>query len=462
MADTSDINAMLEEERIYASSQSNRTDSLKIEKNCGALVRFIPVKLGPDGTWFLRVGRHWINKRPYTCKRTSSPAIGGDPDFACPMCDMSDQYAADHDEEVSKRAKSCGGFAWWLVYCFVWKRKDANGEEFDVPRTEAFKPFTFWLKRDQWLELLDLYKRSTRKGAVALGFLDAVEGHDIWLKKDSRGILRFDREDPQPIADDEASSDKLMESIIAKAKVEDFRQLTPEKMDEALDKLEDIVLAPRSSSRSGRRAEDDDTAPAPSRGESRSRHPAENEDALPPSRGSRRSTQAEDLPPPRRAAAAPATTAALPPPRRAALPETTEPPLRRSATPPPSRSVEPPARAQRPIDPLDDPDAAEGEGDETPAEDAEAPPAVHASPPPSVRRTTAAPPPASRIEDDPDQLPDEANDPAPPITTAADSGATEVRRRPALSRLVQAGVAAAQSAGEEPPARRSRTTGGAQ
>ena len=457
MADTNDINAMLEEERIYASSQSNRTDSLKVEKNCGALVRFIPVKLGPDETWFLRVGRHWINKRPYMCKRTSSPVIGGDPDYACELCGTCDTYSADREEEVSKRAKSCAGFAWWLVYCFVWKRKDANGEESDVPRAEAFKPYTFWLKRDQWLELLDIYKRSTRKGTVALGFLDAVDGHDIWLKKDSRGILHFDREDPQSIDKDEASSDKLMESIIAKAKIEDFRQLTPEKMDEALRKLEDFILAAQAR-------------PEPSRGESR-RSSRSVEDSAPSSR--RASSEEESTPPPRRVAPAVAptsTSAALPPPRRAALPATTEVPLRRAAAeateapprhasaPPTRRTAEPPARAQS-LEPLDDPETPDG--DETPEETTEeAPPAVHASPPPSVRRSTATPPPASRIEDDPDQLPDEAVDLAPPITTAADSGA-EVRRRPALSRLVQAGVAAAQSAGEEPPARRSRT-GGAQ
>ena len=464
MTADNELDSIVEEERIYATSQTTRTDALNIDKGCGALMRFLPMKLGPRGTWFLRVGRHWINRWPYNCKKTSSPDVGGDPEYDCPLCRLYDQYNNDADEKVSKRAYSTRGDASWVMYGFIWQREDVDGQAFDVSRTEAYKPFTHWFRRNQWVAMLDLYKRSKIK-AGPLGFMDPFLGHDIWLRKDNNNKWRIDREDPQAIAATEEESIALAEKIMAKAKVEEYRMLSDDKIEDALDKMEDYILVSRTRHRTAESDDEPEPRPssrrAPTEPAPRSRRSPrpDPEDAPPPSRG--HSLEPEDsdpnadpdLDPPspsRRRAEAPPTRRAAPaePPRRAAA--STERAVPTRATPPPARrTVEPPASEPAPADDETDPNDPLNDADESPIEepDMEAPPPVHASPPPSVRRTAAPPPTSSRkIEDDPEDLPPETHDAAPPITTAATSD-KEVPRRPRLSSLLREGVRAAQEAG---------------
>lgn len=482
----SDIRDALDEEREYANSQARYSNRLQLDRGDTALVRFLPVQMGSRKQWFLRVGRHWVNKRPYFCKRTSSPDIGGDPDYACPLCEMCEEHMASKDEDVANEAFRASANPQWVVYCIVWERGDRGREPSPVPKSERYIPYETWLTRDAFLEVSAMMKRSRNNDPQpfpggSFGILDPKTGCDIWVTKDKRGVMHFDKMDPAPI--DDKDSVGLMAKILSKVKLQEYRVLSGEKMDDALDKLEDTIQGRRprrgeddrrggrgydqrdeGERRGGRRSYEGDEPESGGRSrggyedDRRSSRRVEGEEPPPPPRG-RRDDGGEPSSSRGRREEGGERQPAEPSPSRGQREE------RQPAEPSPSRGreereAEPPRRSGRSTEPLDDNtgaggEEAGGEGGEPPGE--EPPPSVRASPPPSVRRGSTPPPARGKIQDDQEEMPSERRDAAPPIPTAADapSGA----KKSNLGDAVRRGVRAVQDAvGEEelPPPRRSR------
>jgi hypothetical protein len=408
--DITDIMAAVNEERSYADSQVNRSKRLKLDKGASALIRVLPTQMGARKTWFIRVGWHWVNGRPYICKRTTSPDLGGDPECVCELCELCDQHLQSHVKEVADRASRASSFPQWLFYAVIFEKQEPGDEPRAVPKSEQYVANEVWINKYGWQDLCAVFTRSTRKGLVRLGFVDPEKGNDLWMRKDGRGATHFEREEPAPLVDKGAT--EMAAKIITKIRFQDFSFLTAEKMDEALAKLEDYVLGGR---RLARRSEESEVEPVTERRSARYETPAPAE--------RRRSEEP--------------------------VPET------RQASPASSRRVTPAEvePAAGPVDPLDDPD-----GELPPVED-EPPPPVRASPPPSVRRDPP-PPPArrtGRVVDESEEAPPEARDPAPPISTAA-SGTT---RTSGLSEVLRRGVRRLQEGSGEAPTEPARRRGDA-
>lgn len=446
-----DILAILDEEREYATSQARFSMRLQLERGDTALVRFLPVQMGARKLWFLRVGRHWINRRPYLCKRTSSPDIGGDPDYACPLCEMCEEHLQSRDEDTANAAFRATANPQWVVYCVVWERGERGRDPRPVPRSELYVPYETWVTRDAWLELSAIMKRSQHKGELPLGILDPERGCDIWMTKDKRGVLHFDKQDSQPIDDKDPKG--LMAKILSKVKLQEFRPVSGVKMDEALDKLEDAILGGGRRRREGGegegrrdgRGEADDYPER--RGRGHGYEPGEGEepdnggarahgichggeDDRSPAGGRREPEGGEPEPRPRHSEA---------PPEREQAPEAPRRPAGRS------------------LEPLEDDGNSEaGEADAGGADAGadEPPPRVRASPPPSVRRTGPLPPAPARarvgwVDEVSADVSPFRYDPAP----------TPARPKVPLGEAVRRGVRAVQDASGEdgggmPPPRR--------
>ena len=462
-----DIRDALDEEREIANSQARYSNRLQLDRGDTALVRFLPVQMGVRKTWFLRVGRHWVNKRPYFCKRTSSPDIGGDPDYACPMCEMCEEHMQSKDEDIANEAFRASANPQWVVYCIVWERGDRGREAAPVPKSERYIPYETWLPRDAFLEVSAMMKRS-KSQSLPLGILDPEKGCDIWITKDKRGVLHFDKMDPIPI--DKNDSQGLLVKILSKVKLQEYRALSGEKMDDALDKLEEAIQGRRrrrgeeDGRRGGGRGDERDTG-YERRGGRRGAYEGDEpdnggarNDERRPARGPRDERGGEEQPPRARQEGGEEQ-----PPRSQR--EQREP----SRAPREEERGAEPRRSGRSTEPLEDDRAGAGEaggeggeggegGGEGGGGDDAPPPPVRASPPPSVRRGSTPPPaaPRGRIVDDAEELPGERRDPAPPISTAADAPAGG-RPKTNLGDAVRRGVRAVQDAvGEDdlPPPRR--------
>jgi hypothetical protein len=460
MADVDrEIIAALDEEREYANSQARYSNRLQLDRGDTVLVRFLPVQMGRRKQWYLRVGRHWINRRPYFCKQVSSIDAGGDPNYACPLCDMCEQHMQNTDDDISNAAFRASANAQWMLYCIVWQRGERGHDPSPVPRSELYVPYEIWLTRDAWLELSAIFKRSLRPQGSVLSILDPNHGSDIWINKDKRGVLHFQKNDPQPIADKDA--EQLMEKIVAKVRIQEFRAITGEKMEDALDKLEDAILRPsrrrdrddddrggrgrgdddRRLGGRGRPAEDDqggyddrgrgDDRRGEDRGQDRSRgedRRGEREERGGDRRDDRRGGDGERTE--RRDTGAESRGE----PRGESRSESRGEPRGESRGEYRGRGgdddrgrgdgrdrVERDGRG-RPLDPIHDDEGRGGEGEPEPGEGDEPPPAVHASPPPSMGRRGPLPaaPARGRIAEDPEEVPPERRDPAPPASDGSE------------------------------------------
>ncbi len=482
MADVDrEIIAALDEERDYANSQARYSNRLQLDRGDTVLARFLPVQMGRRKQWYLRVGRHWINRRPYFCKQVSSIDSGGDPNYACPLCDMCEQHMQNTDDDISNAAFRASANAQWMLYCIVWQRGERGHDPSPVPRSELYAPYEIWLTRDAWLELSAIFKRSLRPQGSVLSILDPKDGSDIWINKDKRGVLHFQKNDPQPIADKDA--EQLMEKIVAKVRIQEFRAITGEKMEDALDKLEDAILRPgrrrdrddddrggrgrsdddRRLGGRGRPAEDDqggyddrgrggsddrgrdDSRRGDDRGQDRPRGEdrrdrGEREERGGDRRDDRRSGDGERTE--RRDTGAEPRGESRSEPRGESRGED------RGGGRDDDRGrgdgrkrIERDGRG-RAIDPIHDDEGRGGEGEPESGEGDEPPPAVHASPPPSMGRRGPLPPaPArGRIAEDAEDVPPERRDPAPPAARDAPPANGGAEKKTRLSDAVRKGM----------------------
>jgi hypothetical protein len=419
----SNILAALDEERDVANTRSNSYRTLKIEKRCSALVRLLPAQLGPRKTWFARIARHWVGGRPYVCVRQTSQDFGGDPKAHCPLCALEQEYAQARSQAVRDAARRIGAFPKWLIYCFVWEMIDERNRPVATPKGELYVPNEFWVTRDGYSELANMWERSL-KHCSPYGFLDPVHGYDFLVSRDSRNTLKFQREDETPIIPDKSVEEILdvIDAAIANTKLPDTTPLNEDAMEEVVMKAEDFIRRSDDNGRRGRGPGDvDEEEPGEVRRSSRREDYSRDEP--------RRETTS------RRSAEVRRQEEPSPSPRLSSRREEVSP--ARRETPPPTGGGEVRGRHLRdlPSDPADfDSRPAPGEegGEDAPAAEMEEPPTI------TRRRALPAPPARSqgdRVEDTPDEVPPERRDPAPPVQTTAPAAAGAAPQRSLSSEM---------------------------
>jgi len=442
-------------EDAFLQSQTRGSRRVKLERGQNWIVRFLPARLGPDGLWFARIAKHWMNKLPIVCPRNTAEDFGGDPDCDCPVCAVADELNDSPDEIISKFGYKAKANAQYLTYCIVWEK-----DGIQQPMSEILNPYEFNHYRSTFEELKGFYLAGARKSTNSV--LDYEKGNDFSVNRTGKG-LRLDKQDSSPIFD---SADPKYADWIAKIEAacktpkvviptHEQLQVFAQKLQAAADRGGvggDDDDAPRRRSVRGRGDDDeaqfrrggrrpapeeeeddlpyDDAPPArpAARASNPARRPAPESEPEPEEPPRRRSAPVdEDAPPARRAPArdpedepAPRRTPAREPEderpaprRRAADPEPEQEP---EETPPPRRSAPAPARRAAPA--AEEPEA---EPEETPA-----PRRQLATTARRQREATGAPPQGDAEEDDP--LPEDDKDPVPP-TSGEDDAPTPVTRR---------------------------------
>jgi hypothetical protein len=383
----------LERERNYAKSGGSNTSRLKLDKDTAALVRFLPVKLGTNNSWFGRVGLHWIGKRPINCPRSTSPAFGGNPESECPVCQVVEKLSAARNKDAQTAANKAASWPQWLTYVLVFETYDTRNRVIPTPKQEVWIPNEFWMPKTGWLDLSSIYQRKLERSGVNI--VDPIHGYDILVSKNARGDLKFELDKQGPLADMAEAELRAWVEKLCTFRTVDTSPASIDKLEEAALKLEDFAYggSRRGEDRRGRGALDEDDMPVRGRGRGR----GEDEDV--PYDSPRRADEF----PSRGAAGAPGYSRTERQPEQAP-----EPPTAARAEPPPARSEPPPAVRT-----------------ETPPERtrAELPPRRSDPQPPTQARRELEPPPARRQlppEDrdaSPEAVPPEIRDPAPPGET---------------------------------------------
>ena len=398
----------LDQERAFASSRGNSPARLKLGKGERALVRILPVNLLPDNPerrqWYARTGFHWHNQRPAICPRTTQPLFGGDETAHCPVCEVTERFQNDKDEQVRKMANMASAYPNWLIYCIVWETYAKGSDRPTMPSKELqWVPHEFWLKRAAWLELSETYKRSLKR-VPEFGILNPSVGFDVFITKDNRGNVTLRREDdPVPLKKDfEKDFDAGMafvDAIFAKIKLPQLSPSTEKQLRDFAIKVEDSLTA-EDTGRGRGRSDVDEGDDEPRRGGSSRRDESSDQDSG--RRGSSRrdpddadqDEQPDGIRERRQVAAAPDEEA----PSRGGHEhldgdpedggqEEAPPPVRSSPAPRASSNPPPPTRTV-------------------------APPPAQALRSPAPRR--AAPPPEDTGNTDSDDVPPETHDAAPP------------------------------------------------
>ena len=439
--------------------ETQRSGSRRVKLNRGQnwIVRFLPARLGPDGLWYARIARHWLNRLPTVCPRNTAEDFGGDPECECPVCVLAEELNDSADETISKFGYKSKANAQFLTYCIVWEK---DGVE--QPMSEILNPYEFWHYRSTWEELKGFYLAGGRKCPDSV--FDYERGNDFSVNKTATR-LRLDKQDSSPIFDSRkpqyAEWIKKLESAMKSPKV-----VVPnhEQLEAFAAKLQEAanrggVPADDDAPRRGGRGYDDDE-PQYRRGGSRRRAaPAEQEDDLPyddapparpaaraaaPARRAAPAEQEDDLPYDDAPPARPAARAAAPARRMAPEPEdggelAEEPSPRRRTAPvddaPSPRRAAPAPRRTPPPEPADDPEYdPDPDGSNEPPDEVTPPVAsARRTLEPTARRTSGRAEPASTPQGDAeedDPLPEDDTDTVPPAPKAdAEDAPPPVARR---------------------------------
>lgn len=445
------LSRYMEEDEQAISSLSKAARRVKIETNHTWNLRILPVEMGPDKMPYVRLAQHWRNNKPLTCPRHTSKAWGGDPDFNCPVCDLSERLNESSNDDIRNlgyQARCVLRFRFW---CVVFDKEDARGKIEEMPLDEILNPYEFDMYKTTWEDFKKYQKWATnrRRGNVEpseWGVMDLETGVNLLATHGAKGV-RLDRTDPGPIFDlNDPEFDAKIKRIWARLRKPVITVASERQLLEMAVKFEedaegggrrrstrsrDDDRGSRGRARSSGEDEDDDSRGTErlDRGERRSRYSGEDEDeprssrraareegddraAEPPARSRRAEPEGDETParPPVRRGQAVSETdmaedqipgAEVPPPPSPKRGVEIPPPVRRAAAPPPAEESAPPApptrRAAAPPPVGED------------AENAEGP----SGPPP--RRSQAAGAPTGGVDENEDNVPEEAKDHAPPI-----------------------------------------------
>jgi len=414
--------AELDEEAAYA-RKGNRPTRLKIERGEGSIVRFLPVQMGTTHNWFGRVGRHWYNKKPIGCPRTTSPSMGGSLEATCPVCELAERLIPAEDEVLAKQGNLLAAWPKYLTYVLELERIDKSGDSEPVKARERYTPQALWLSKIAFIELERLVKKSLVTSPEG-GLIDPVMGNDIEIRVDLKNNWRLDLLAPMPIREDLSAEDLVAwtEELCASIKHEDTRPAAYEDLEKYARHVEKQLESMEAEPQTGRRG-----------------HYDEGEEGAPPA--SRR----------RQPAPAPRAARTLPPPRISARPQSQ---VERELSAEDQAEIAAEAEA-------DAREQAEAQAENQQAEPLPPPPAPRAPtpvarpalrpapvsravPPPPARRSTQ-PPPESAPDDElapesRDAAPANEEPPPPPPRTAPRAA---LPRRPvseALTRTLNKGV----------------------
>jgi hypothetical protein len=415
-----EIQASYDIETQFLQSQTRGARRVKMERGRTWMIRFIPAKLGPKGTWYARIARHWLSMKPIICPRYTSPDFGGDPEAYCPCCEISEILNDSADEAIAKFGFAARSSPQWLTFCIVW---DKDGVE--QPTSEIMVPYEFQHYKNTFEELMGFFRAGQRR--CPLSVLDYKLGNDFAVTRTGKG-MRLDKQDSAPIFDpSDANFKAYIEKIEAAIKLPKIKIPTGEelqafshKIEEASNKLDEP--APREGGGGGSRLR--------RRPSSVDAEMDENDDGDQPYQRS--------VPARTPARTAPQTRAA--PARRPVMPEDEQPPEPDDTNPELAPQPQPMRRASAPV-----PERAPSSDDLGPQQPQEEEPPARRSLsnapqklPPSVNRARAAAEAAAATPEEPaeeEAMPEEARDPVPPAETPLDEAAPletppPVNRRP--------------------------------
>lgn len=399
------------QEDAYLQSHTKGARRIKLERGQNLVVRFLPARLGPDGLWFARVARHWVNKVPTICLRNTAADFGGDPEYDCPLCDISNELNESSDAAVSRLGYEAKATPQFLTYCVLLERDGVQ-----LSSSEMMVPWEFWMYRSTWEELKNFYIAGGRKSADSV--LDYVTGNDFSVSKSQKGV-RLDKLDAAPLFDMdpdkfEACIRKLEAAMVAPKVVKP----TPEQVRTAALKLQDSAnsLAGDDSApvARGRRAVSDDDESS-FRKPSRTRQ-AEQADDIPydypkttarstPAARNTRSAQVDDPEP--EAEAEPEEVPAARAPRKAVAPARSVPAVRARAE---ADDAEPSSETE-----AEPAESSEQVGYRPLLTDRQLASRAAAA---SASAQKAKPAPAPSSDDDDDNLPEDDKDNVPPADSA--------------------------------------------
>lgn len=296
MSISSNIIKKMQSDEAFMETQRSGARRVKLERGQNWIVRFLPARMGPDGLWYARIARHWMNRLPIVCPRCTAADFGGDPDRECPVCLLADELNGSPDEAISKFGYKAKANSQFLTYCVVFEK---DGVE--QPMSEVLNPYEFWHYRSTWEELKGFYLAGGRKSPDSV--FDYEKGNDFSVNKTAKG-LRLDKQDSTTIFDTSnpkyADWIKKLESAMKTPKVVipklDQLQTFADKLHElanrsgGFDEDEDM---PRASRRAGRSRQDEDDEDMP-RASSRRAQPDVDDDSSLRSGRAGRSRQNED------------------------------------------------------------------------------------------------------------------------------------------------------------------------
>lgn len=427
--------AMRDEERFVTDNLRGQR-MVKLERGQVWTVRFLPVRLGKRGTWFGRIARHWVNKKPIICPVGTDPAFGGNKDMECPCCHMSDEINRSGDEEISKFGWSVRANSQWLTFCTV---LDKNGDE--VTGNEMLMAYEFWHYVNTWEELKGFWKAACRGGKNLTSVLDYKTGNDFAVSRTAKG-LRLDKLDSAPIFDPEDPNfDSYIKKIEASVKEPKVKIPTAKELEIFAGKIEEqaerLASGSSGSRRSARRVDDDELEgnkeEAPARPARRSPAPAlpsrarmapetdngedDSNPDLAPARSRRPATDSEESPRSAPTRRAPTPLAEEDEPVEEAPESAEDAPVRPHTTVPKRKpsALPPPEEAEDDPEPI--PEVEESKTAAAPSRN-------------GPKRASPIPSKNDRVEDDPEELPEETGDPAPPVKRSLNQAAETDEQAP--------------------------------
>lgn len=196
--DTSLIPDRLRKEDALLERLNPRPRRVYIEEvNQAWLVRFLPVGLGPNKSWYLRLGQHAMGRQSICCPRYVSTDFGGNEQAKCPVCQIAEALNGDQSDEVSAFGFLLRPKLTYVSYCLAYQIDPGRGTVKDMPESEILKPWMFQHTTSSFSDLMH-YFRSRETLDLPLSVLDLEKGSNFWAMRTTKGI-RLDCQDPSLI-----------------------------------------------------------------------------------------------------------------------------------------------------------------------------------------------------------------------------------------------------------------------
>jgi hypothetical protein len=206
--------ADLDSEADFAKSQQRRTfmPRITVERGSAVLVRFLPVEIGANRHWLGRFAGHWVHKRMIFCKTKTSPHLGGDPAYVCPICKLVENGMALKQAEPKKRAGECFAEPVWYGVVLKLAANGSKGRPEATKPPECYVPHEFKMYRSMFDQVRLIASRYAVKGTK--GIVDIEKGLDIWVTRSARGYT-FQPDSQVPIyeGDDTSTPQEIINSI---------------------------------------------------------------------------------------------------------------------------------------------------------------------------------------------------------------------------------------------------------